>query len=168
MWQHVCSQPLPSLKYRVFIKYCVLFLKMLRFFSTLPVLLQRWCSTCPVCVHTLTPRENRESPEYSKIFGKNTIFNVQPVLLVGLAAVLKLRIFSPFVFYLYNILTQILRLLDWWHGSVSYPEGINAILARPHPIESQITKIIKLSAKLFPSTCTFAGNCSRAGTRFSG
>ena len=41
----------------------VFFLKMLWFFWTLPVLLQRWCSTCLVCVHTLTPRENREGPE---------------------------------------------------------------------------------------------------------
>ena len=30
------------------------------FFWTLPVLLQRWFSTCLVCVRTLTPRENRE------------------------------------------------------------------------------------------------------------
>ena len=28
--------------------------------SFLPVLLQRWCSTCLVCVHTLTPRERQE------------------------------------------------------------------------------------------------------------
>ena len=41
----------------------VFFLKILWFFLTLPVLLQRWCSTCPVCVHTLTPRENRERTE---------------------------------------------------------------------------------------------------------
>ena len=34
----------------------VFFLKILCFFWTLPVLLQRRCSTCPVCVHTLTPR----------------------------------------------------------------------------------------------------------------
>ena len=43
------------------------FLKILWFFWTLPVLLQRWCSTCLVSVHTLTPRENRERPE-SRIF----------------------------------------------------------------------------------------------------
>ena len=47
------------------------------------------CSACLVCVHTLTPRENRErlkSPEYFKIFEKNTIFNEHPVsfLLNGL------------------------------------------------------------------------------------
>ena len=41
----------------------VFFLKILLFFWPLPVLLQRWCSTCLVCVHTLTPRENRERPE---------------------------------------------------------------------------------------------------------
>ena len=48
---------------------------------TLPVLLQRWFSTCLVCVHTLTPRENRERPE-SGIFWnlqKNTIFYEHPV-----------------------------------------------------------------------------------------
>ena len=57
------------------------FLKILWSFWTLPVLLQRWFSTCLVCVHTLTPRENRErqSPEYFKIFEKNTIFNEHPV-----------------------------------------------------------------------------------------
>ena len=41
----------------------VFFLKMLWFFWTLQGLLQRWCSTCLVCVHTLTPRENREREE---------------------------------------------------------------------------------------------------------
>ena len=46
------------------------FLKILCFFWTLPVLLQRWFSTCLVCVHTLTPKENRERPE-SGIFLKN-------------------------------------------------------------------------------------------------
>ena len=45
--------------YRVFIKYCVFFLKMLWFFWILQVLLQRWCSTCLVCVHTLTRRKAR-------------------------------------------------------------------------------------------------------------
>ena len=39
------------------------FLKILLFFWTLPVLLQRWFSTCLVCVHSLTTRENRERPE---------------------------------------------------------------------------------------------------------
>ena len=50
----------------------VFFCKMLWFFWTLQVLLQRWCSTCH-CVHTLTPRGNRERPEsgiYFKIFEK--------------------------------------------------------------------------------------------------
>ena len=35
------------------------FLNILWFFWTLPVLLQRWFSTCLVCVHTLTPKEYR-------------------------------------------------------------------------------------------------------------
>ena len=45
---------------------------MLWFFLTLQVLLQRWCLTCH-CVHTLTPRGNRERPEsgiYFNIFEK--------------------------------------------------------------------------------------------------
>ena len=37
----------------------VFFLKIFWIFWTLPVLLQRWCSTCLVCVHILTSRENR-------------------------------------------------------------------------------------------------------------
>ena len=56
---------------------------MLWFFWTLQVLLlQRWCLTRH-CVHSLTPRGNRERPEsriYLKIFEKNpTIFNQHPV-----------------------------------------------------------------------------------------
>ena len=47
------------------------------FFWTLPVLLQRWCSTCPVCVHTLTPRENRVRNILNN--SENTIFNEHPV-----------------------------------------------------------------------------------------
>ena len=54
------------------------FLKMLCFFWTLPVLLQRWFSTCLVCVHTLTPRENRVR-NILKIRKKNTIINEHPV-----------------------------------------------------------------------------------------
>ena len=45
----------------------VFFLKILWFFWTLSDLLQRWCSTCLACVHTLTPRENRER-QASKMF----------------------------------------------------------------------------------------------------
>ena len=55
---------------------------MLWFFWTLPVLLQRWCSTCMVCVYTHWHKgktEKGQSPEYSKIFGKNTIFDEHPV-----------------------------------------------------------------------------------------
>ena len=46
-------------------------------------LLQRRCSTCLACLNTLTPRETEkdQSPEYFKIFRKNTIFNVHPVCL---------------------------------------------------------------------------------------
>ena len=42
---------------------CSLNIKMLWFFLTLPVLIQRWCSTCLVCVLTLTPRQNSERQE---------------------------------------------------------------------------------------------------------
>ena len=50
-------------------------------FWTLPLLLQRWCSTCLLCVHTLTPRENRERSESGNILksSKNTICNEHPV-----------------------------------------------------------------------------------------
>ena len=60
----------------------VFFLKILWFFWTLPVLLQRcWYSTCLVCVHTLTPKENRERQKSGifKNLRKNTILNEQPV-----------------------------------------------------------------------------------------
>ena len=40
---------------------------MLWFFLTLPVLLQRWFSTCLVCVNTLTPRRKTESGIFQKI-----------------------------------------------------------------------------------------------------
>ena len=52
----------------MFVKYCLFSLK-LWFFWTLSVLLQRWFSTCLVCVHKLSSRENRERPE-SGIFLK--------------------------------------------------------------------------------------------------
>ena len=58
----------------------VFFLKMLRFFWTLPVLLK--CLTCHR-VHTLTPRGNRETPEsgiYFKTFTLYVIYHLtQPV-----------------------------------------------------------------------------------------
>ena len=60
----------------------VFFLKMLWFFLTLPVLLQRWCSTCLVCVYTYWHKrktERGQCPENFKIFGKNTISNEHPV-----------------------------------------------------------------------------------------
>ena len=45
---------------------------------TLPVLLQRWFSTCLVYVHTLRPRENRVQNILDNS-EKNTIFNEHPV-----------------------------------------------------------------------------------------
>ena len=48
------------------------------FFWTLPVLLQRWCSTCLTHWHR-GKAEKEQSPEYSKIFRKNTIFHEHPV-----------------------------------------------------------------------------------------
>ena len=54
--------------YRVFIKYCVFSLKFCDFLdSARPVLRQRWCSTCLVCVHTLTPRENQRKTRVRNI-----------------------------------------------------------------------------------------------------
>ena len=60
----------------------IFFLKILWFFWTLSVLLPRWCCTCLVCVYTHWHQgktEKGQSREYSKIFGKNTIFNEHPV-----------------------------------------------------------------------------------------
>ena len=55
----------------------VFFLKMLWFFLTLQVLLlQRWCLTCH-CVHTLTPRGNRERPEYEIYFKSSKKHNIK-------------------------------------------------------------------------------------------
>ena len=71
--------------YRVFIEYCVFFLKILLFFWTLPVLLQRWF--LPVwCVYTHWHRgktEKGHSSEYLKIFEKtqylvNTLYIILP------------------------------------------------------------------------------------------
>ena len=47
--------------YRVFIKYCVFFLKMLWFFLTLPVLLQALGFDLPLCTHTDTKGKPREA-----------------------------------------------------------------------------------------------------------
>ena len=56
------------------VKHCV-FLEMLWFFWTLPVLLQCWCSTCHLEVQALSP----EFGIYFKIFKKSTILNEHPV-----------------------------------------------------------------------------------------
>ena len=60
----------------------VFFLEILWFFWTLPVLLQRWCSTCHLVVHAwgpvYTPREARVRKIFW-IFRNNTIFNEHPV-----------------------------------------------------------------------------------------
>ena len=64
--------------YRVFIKYCVFslnifdFSELCQFYCIAGVLPAWW-----VCTHW--HREKDKSPEYSKIFGKDTIFNEQPV-----------------------------------------------------------------------------------------
>ena len=58
-------------------------LKFCEFSELCQVLLQRWCSTCLVCVHTLTlrgSRERLESGKYFKIFEKtqylmNTLYS---------------------------------------------------------------------------------------------
>ena len=51
------------LLYRVFIKYCVLLLKMLWFFWSLPVLLQRLCSTCHYVVRVHKAGKPRTSSQ---------------------------------------------------------------------------------------------------------
>ena len=67
--------------YRVFIKYCVFSLK----FCDFSELCQFCCSAGVLpawCVYTHWHRgktEKGQSPEYFKIFGKNTIFNEHPV-----------------------------------------------------------------------------------------
>ena len=57
-----------TIRYRVFLKYCVFSLKCCDFSE----LCQFCCSagvlhTCLVCVHTLTPRENRERPRVRNV-----------------------------------------------------------------------------------------------------
>ena len=56
--------------YRMFIKYCVL-----NYSSSAAALVFYLPG---MCTHTET--KGKQSPEYSKIFGKNTIFNEHPVL----------------------------------------------------------------------------------------
>ena len=58
----------------------VFFLKNVWFFWTLPVLLQRWCSTCLVCVHT----DNK---------GKQRKARVQNILSASLLDLLSLSLF---------------------------------------------------------------------------
>ena len=65
------------------IKYCVFSLKFCDFSELCQFMLQRWCSTSLVCVHTLAPRENRVR-NISKSSEKNTIFNEHPVYKIGL------------------------------------------------------------------------------------
>ena len=81
------------------------FLKILWIFWTLPVLLQRWCSTCLVCVHTLTlgKTEKGQSPEYFKIFGKNTIFNEHSVQYIHNVSIQYIHVSIQ---YLHNVSIQ--------------------------------------------------------------
>ena len=72
---------LKNLKYRVFIKYCVFSLKFFDFSE-----LCRFCCSAgflpACCVYThwrWGKTEKGQSPEYFKIFGKNTIFSEHPV-----------------------------------------------------------------------------------------
>ena len=59
----------------------VFFLQIFWIFWTLPVLLQRWCSTCLACVvYTHWHREKTESGIFWKNRKKTTIFNEHPVL----------------------------------------------------------------------------------------
>ena len=87
--------------YRVFIKYCVF----LWFFLTLPVLQQRWFSTCLLCVHKLKPRENRVR-NILKNSEKNTIFNEHPVHCMHI-----IKYFSTPTIYLENIMYMLLCII---------------------------------------------------------
>ena len=71
-------------RYRVFIKYCVFSLKLCDFSE-----LCQFCCSAGVlpawCVYTHWHRgktEKDQSPEYSKILRKNTIFNEHPIVLL--------------------------------------------------------------------------------------
>ena len=57
------------------------FLKISKFFWTLPVLLQRRCSICLICVHTDTEGKQRKARVRNilKSSKKTTIFNEHPV-----------------------------------------------------------------------------------------
>jgi len=61
----------------VFIKYCVFFLKILEFFWTLPVLLQRWCKREVRCTQSDTEGKQRKARVRNelKIFVKTQYFN---------------------------------------------------------------------------------------------
>ena len=82
---HICTmdmkKALLAIRYRVFIKYCVFSLK----FCNFSELCQFCCSAGVLpscCVYTHWHRgktEKYKSPEYSKSFGKKTIFNEHPV-----------------------------------------------------------------------------------------
>ena len=52
------------------------FLKILWFFWTLPVLLQRWCSTCLVCLHTLTPRGKQRKARVRNILNPCIVHHI--------------------------------------------------------------------------------------------
>ena len=61
-----------------------------------------------MCVHTLTPREKRESqsPKYYKIFGKNTLFNEHPV------GEVKVQVCRHLVLILVQVLVQVQKLVQ--------------------------------------------------------
>ena len=54
----------------------VFFLTILWFFWTLSVLLQRWCSTWLVCVHTLTPKKKQRKARGRNILKSSKKHNI--------------------------------------------------------------------------------------------
>ena len=135
--------------YRLFINF-VFFPSNFEIFWTLPALLQRWCSTCLVCVHTLTPWENRVRNIF-KSSEKNTIFIEHPVsLLFNFSSFwhygIKFRIFEYRTIYIsvnrsMFIMTSIPLELLFFYLSVSNDlarhKGITSLCLVSHMFESK-------------------------------
>ena len=121
---------------RVFVKCCG-FLKMLWFLWTLQVLLQRGCLTC-YCVHSRTPKGNRERPEsgiYFKIFEKK--FNEHPITsnffyttclwIIKKGQNMRMNFFfsyfSPRQYLATLFLDRIEKHKQWFSGCLMVPQG---------------------------------------------
>ena len=114
------------------------FLKMLWFFWTLRVLLHRWSSTCLVCVHTLTPKENNVR-NFSKKSEKNIIFNEHSVYYLPLQVWLtrtKSWITASFV-YLFLLLMLPLPPAHW----CSAPRAVDEMSNEDMPARKPVAKV---------------------------